>query len=103
MSFTKTISTIAALSSIFGVGVAGFKLAENASNNPPSALEEKITQLEKQLEEATKSPPVVEVQPSAPQLPAAQPIVVPPAPVLAAPAAPAPPVAPAAPEIPAGQ
>jgi hypothetical protein len=100
MSFTKTISTIAALSSIFGVGVAGFKLAENASNNPPSALEEKITQLEKQLEEATKSPPVVEVQPSAPQLPAAQPIVAPPAPVLAAPVV-AP--APAGPEIPAGQ
>jgi type IV secretory pathway VirB10-like protein len=70
MSFTKTISTIAALSSIFGVGVAGFKLAENSSGSRPSALEEKITQLEKKLEEVTKSPPpALAPPPSAPELP----------------------------------
>jgi hypothetical protein len=76
MSFTKTISTIAALASIFGAGAAGWKLANNASNNPPSALEEKITQLEKQLEEATKQKPIVQVvQPL--QLPAPEPAILP--------------------------
>lgn len=67
MSFTKTVSTIAALASIFGTSVLAYKLVQN-ENQTPSGLEEKITQLEKQLEEAKSQRPVVEVsQPSVPQ------------------------------------
>ena len=40
MSFTKTISAFAALASIFGVSVAGYKLAESSANTPSPALEE---------------------------------------------------------------
>lgn len=77
MSFTKTVSIVAALSSIFGVSVAGYKLAESSANTPPSALDEKIIQLEKQLEEVTSQKPVVEVaQPL--QLPAPEPVILPP-------------------------
>ena len=46
MSFTKTISAFAALASIFGVSVAGYKLAESSANTPSPILEEKIIQLE---------------------------------------------------------
>lgn len=84
MSFTKTISAFAALSSIFGVSVAGYKLAEGSANTPPSTLEEKIIQLEKQLEEVKTQKPVVEVvQPE---------LVVAPAPVILPPVTPPPPV-----------
>ena len=77
MSFTKTISAVAALASIFGVSVAGYKLAEGSTNTPSPALEEKIIQLEKQLEEVTSQKPVVEVaQPL--QLPAPEPVILPP-------------------------
>lgn len=77
MSFTKTISAVAALASIFGVSVAGYKLAEGSANIPPSALDERIMQLEKQLEEVTSQKPVVEVaQPL--QLPAPEPVILPP-------------------------
>ena len=77
MSFTKTISAVAALASIFGVSVAGYKLAEGSANIPPSALDERIIQLEKQLEEVTSQKPVVEVaQPL--QLPAPEPVILPP-------------------------
>jgi hypothetical protein len=77
MSFTKTISIVAALSSIFGVSVAGYKLAESSANIPPSALDERIMQLEKQLEEVKTQKPVVEVaQPL--QLPAPEPVILPP-------------------------
>jgi hypothetical protein len=77
MSFTKTVSIVAALSSIFGVSVAGYKLAEGSANIPPSALDERIMQLEKQLEEVTSQKPVVEVaQPL--QLPAPEPVILPP-------------------------
>jgi hypothetical protein len=77
MSFTKTISAFAALSSIFGVSVAGYKLAEGSANTPPSALDERIIQLEKQLEEVKTQKPVVEVaQPL--QLPAPEPVILPP-------------------------
>jgi len=77
MSFTKTVSIVAALSSIFGVSVAGYKLAESSANTPPSALDERIMQLEKQLEEVTSQKPVVEVaQPL--QLPAPEPVILPP-------------------------
>ena len=77
MSFTKTISIVAALSSIFGVSVAGYKLAEGSANTPPSALDERIIQLEKQLEEVTSQKPVEQVaQPL--QLPAPEPVILPP-------------------------
>ena len=77
MSFTKTISAFAALASIFGVSVAGYKLAESSANTPPSALDERIMQLEKQLEEVKTQKPVVEVaQPL--QLPAPEPVILPP-------------------------
>ena len=77
MSFTKTVSIVAALSSIFGVSVAGYKLAEGSTNIPSPILEEKIIQLEKQLEEVKTQKPVVEVaQPL--QLPAPEPVILPP-------------------------
>jgi hypothetical protein len=78
MSFTKTISAVAALASIFGVSVAGYKLAEGSANTIQPALEEKITQLEKQLEEVKTQKPVVEAQPQPLQLPAPEPVILPP-------------------------
>ena len=77
MSFTKTISAFAALASIFGVSVAGYKLAESSANIPPSALDERIMQLEKQLEEVTSQKPVVEVAPPQPVV-APEPVILPP-------------------------
>lgn len=78
MSFTKTISTVAALASIFGAGAAGWKLAQNNNQeqqSQPVTLEQKIQELEKQLKEsqqpnqATSPSPVVlpPVQPQVPQ------------------------------------
>ena len=84
MSFTKIISAVAALSSIFGVSIAGYKLAESSANTPSPILEEKIIQLEKQLEEVKTQKPVVEVAPP-------QPVVVP-EPVILPPVTPPPPV-----------
>ena len=78
MSFTKTISAYAALASIFGVSVAGYKLAEGSTNIPSPILEEKIIQLEKQLEEVKTQKPVVEAQPQPLQLPAPEPVILPP-------------------------
>jgi hypothetical protein len=63
MSFTKIISAVAALSSIFGVSIAGYKLAEGSANTLKPTLEEKIIQLEKQLEEVKTQKPVVEAAP----------------------------------------
>ena len=77
MSFTKIISAVAALSSIFGVSIAGYKLAEGSTNTPSPILEEKIIQLEKQLEEVKAQKPVEQVvQPL--QLPAPEPVILPP-------------------------
>ena len=77
MSFTKTVSIVAALSSIFGVSVAGYKLAKSSTNTPSPALDEKIIQLEKQLEEVKTQKPVEQVaQPL--QLPAPEPVILPP-------------------------
>ena len=82
MSFTKTISAVAALASIFGVSVAGYKLAEGSANTLQPTLEEKIIQLEKQLEEVKTQKPVVEATPP-------QSVVVP-APVILPPLTPTP-------------
>lgn len=93
MSFTKTISAVAALASIFGVSVAGYKLAEGSTNIPSPILEEKIIQLEKQLEEVKTQKPVVEAQPQPQplQLPAPEPEPEP-EPVILPPLTPPPPV-----------
>ena len=78
MSFTKTISAVAALASIFGVSVAGYKLAEGSTNTPSPILEEKIIQLEKQLEEVKTQKPVEQQVAQPPQLPAPEPVILPP-------------------------
>ena len=77
MSFTKIISAVAALSSIFGVSIAGYKLAEGSANTLQPTLEEKIIQLEKQLEEVKTQKPVVEAAPPEPVTPP-QPVILPP-------------------------
>ena len=84
MSFTKTISAVAALASIFGVSIAGYKLAEGSANTLQPTLEEKIIQLEKQLEEVKTQEPVEQVVQHQP--------VVTPAPVILPPVTPPPPV-----------
>ena len=76
MSFTKTISIVAALSSIFGVSIAGYKLAESSANTPSPALDERIMQLEKQLEEVTSQKPVEQVAPPQPVV-APEPVILP--------------------------
>lgn len=79
MSFTKIISAVAALASIFGVSVAGYKLAESSTNTLQPTLEEKIIQLEKQLEEVKTQKPVEQVvQPQPVVAPA--PVILPPSP-----------------------
>ena len=74
MSFSKTVSVCAALASIFAAGAAGWKLANENQSQPVeqtqnvSAFEEKINNLEKQLEEVKEQPkpePVVIQQPTA--------------------------------------
>ena len=77
MSFTKTLSAVAALASIFGVSIAGYKLAESSANTLKPTLEEKIIQLEKQLEEVKTQKPVVESAPPQPVV-APEPIILPP-------------------------
>ena len=77
MSFTKTISAFAALASIFGVSVAGYKLAESSANTLQPTLEEKIIQLEKQLEEVKTQKPVEQVAQPEPVV-APAPVILPP-------------------------
>ena len=81
MSFSKTVSVVAALASIFGAAAAGYKLSQE-SQNPPveqiqqpdvSAFEEKITQLEEQLnevkEQPKQEPAIIQQPPVLPPLP----------------------------------
>lgn len=81
MSFSKTVSIFAALTSIFGAGITGWKLAEESKTPPPveapsiNAFEEKISELEKQIEE-TKKPVDQVTQPQVQPIP--QPVIVPP-------------------------
>ena len=81
MSFSKTVSVVAALASIFGAGITGWKLAEESKTPSPvedpniTVFEEKITQLEKQIEQSQK--PVEQVaQPQVQPIP--QPAILPP-------------------------
>jgi len=77
MSFTKTVSAVAALASIFGVGLASWKISEDIKKTQTTPLEEKIIELEKQLEEITLQNPVVEVaQPQRAVAP--EPVILPP-------------------------
>ncbi len=79
--FQSTISTVAALASIFGAGAAGWKLAQTqpevTPTDPQPAIEQKLTQLEQKLEEKLTIPLQQPLQqPSV----APQPLPTPPAP-----------------------
>ena len=82
MSFSKTISVVAALGSIFSVGLASWKISEDIKNSQTSPLEQKIQELEKQIEESKKPvEQVVQPQVQVLQQPAILPPVVPPPPL----------------------
>ena len=87
MSFSKTVSVVAALTSIFAAGATGWKLADTQKDVPLSPLDQKVMELEKKLIEVTE-PQVAPVVP--------QPIT-PPAQVVTQPVTPPPPVLPPAP------
>ncbi len=95
MSFSKTISVVAALASIFGAGAAGWKLANENQTKPAeevntkyeqhiTELQEKISTLEKQATNVNPPAPVplpqVSVAPQTAPKPAILPPVVPPPP-----------------------
>ncbi len=64
MSFSKTVSVVAALTSIFAAGATGWKLADTQKDVPLSPLDQKVMELEKKLEEVTvKEPQVIPPQP----------------------------------------
>jgi len=86
MSFSKTVSVVAALTSIFAAGATGWKLADTQKEVPLSPLDQKVMELEKKLEEVTvKEPQVIPPQPVNLPAPIVQTVpqpVLPPAPVL---------------------
>ena len=94
MSFSKTVSVVAALASIFAAGATGWKLADSQKDIPLSPLDQKVMELEKKLEEVTEPqvapgirqpitpPPVVLPQPITPAPQVVQPSLTPPPPVL---------------------
>ena len=84
MSFSKTISVVAALASIFSVGLASWKISEDIKNEQTAPLEQKIQELEKKLEEPAQ--PVEQV--AQPQVQTVQ------QPIILPPVAPPPPVPP---------
>jgi len=78
MSFSKTISVVAALGSIFSVGLASWKISEDIKNEQTAPLEQKIQELEKKLEEPAQPAQPVE-QVAQPQVQAVQqPVILPP-------------------------
>ena len=87
MSFSKTVSVVAALASIFAAGATGYKLADSQKEVPLTPLDQKVMELERKLIEVTE-PQVAPVVP--------QPIT-PPAQVVTQPVTPPPPVLPPAP------
>ena len=89
MSFSKTVSVVAALASIFAAGATGWKLADSQKNVPLSPLDQKVMELEKKLVEVTE--PQV-----APDSGVQQPIT-PPVQVVSQPITPPPPVLPPTP------
>jgi hypothetical protein len=96
MSFSKTVSVVAALASIFAAGATGWKLADSQKDVPLSPLDQKVMELEKKLIEVTEPqvapdsgfqqpitpPPVVLPQPITPAPQVVQPSLTPPPPVL---------------------
>lgn len=81
MSFSKTISVVAALGSIFSVGLASWKISDEIKKDQTSPLEQKITELENQLKEKETQPQITQaplVAPAAAQLPPSQPQTTPP-------------------------
>ena len=87
MSFSKTVSVVAALTSIFAAGATGWKLADSQKDVPLTPLDQKVMELEKKLIEVTE-PQVAPVVPQPITLPAqvvTQPVT-PPPPVLPPPA-----------------
>jgi hypothetical protein len=68
MSFSKTVSVVAALTSIFAAGATGWKLADTQKEVPLNPLDQKVMELEKKLAEVSvKEPEVVPPQPVVPQ------------------------------------
>ena len=100
MSFSKTISVVAALASIFAAGAAGWKLANENQTKPAEEVnntyEQHITDLQKKiadLEKQTSTPPAPVPLPQ--QTPTHQ---VAPKPAILPPVAPPTPPAPQAPQ-----
>ena len=96
MSFSKTISVVAALASIFGAGAAGWKLANENQTKPAEEVntqyENHITELQKQIADLQKQ--ATTVNPPAP-VPLPQVVTVPqtaPKPAILPPVTPPPPV-----------
>ncbi len=82
MSFSKTVSVVAALASIFSVGLASWKISEDIKNAQTApleqTLEQKIQELEKKLDEPAQPAQPVE-QVAQPQVQAVQqPVILPP-------------------------
>jgi hypothetical protein len=80
MSFSKTVSIFAALSSIFGASIAGWKLADSQKEVPLSPLDQKVMELEKKLYQAQQpqvAPPPVNLPTPTVQTPP-QPVILPP-------------------------
>ena len=84
MSFSKTVSVVAALTSIFAAGATGWKLADTQKEVPLSSLDQKVMELEKKLE-GVKEPQVAPdsgvQQPLTPPPQVVQPPLTPPPPV----------------------
>jgi len=82
MSFSKTVSVVAALASIFAAGATGWKLADSQKEVPLSPLDQKVMELEKKLDQAQQpqvtSQPVIVPQPTVQTAP--QPTILPPPP-----------------------
>ena len=104
MSFSKTVSVFAALASIFGASVAGYKLARDSQPEETQKLDAKIEQLEQQLSDKTAQLQVPQDAPAPTQLPPTQPQTTPPPvtlpspPVTLVPAPAAPPPLPSSPQ-----
>jgi len=85
MSFSKTVSVVAALASIFAAGATGWKLADTQKEVPLGSLDQKVMELEKKLE-GVKEPQVAPdsgvQQPITPGPQVVQPSLTPPPPVL---------------------
>ena len=79
MSFSKTVSVVAALGSIFSGGLASWKISEDIKSSQTAPLEQKIQELEKKLEEPKQQPitsipaPVTLPPTQVPELPPATP------------------------------